>query len=446
MKKNDHFHVKKYEDKKSKITVAEERKKHSPFILFLKNNGKLIFIISLLLSFSVALVAAYLTITNIKGSEIVYYESNGVVVTFDETDESILNGLPITKEYASKLFDSSLSEEDKLDGVVIKIKESSFSNGKIIFYSDKTALIKYNDGTFMRVFPVEKKYGVSDKGIINSNAITKKVTGKYDYSNSLGIELLYLSDGTTEINKEGVTLFVRNIDFTSSENFFYTNLSIISIPVKEENNKIYYSNGIVKEGNSLIVDNKSIGVKEEKIIHDNIKIIYYENGYAEIVKDNLSIMIEKSEHIVYYDDILEIVDNSKENENLSIKDVMDIKNITIRNTNSKKENYIIVLEETDNYEKYSTNKVLDSKYIYFNINANKKTISNNTLGENLKENNNFNGINTKGNTYLLYQGELDAREEVTVKIGMWLDYETITNEYMNAAFIGTFKVYVESLD
>jgi len=33
----------------------------------------------------------------------------------------------------------------------------------------------------------------------------------------------------------------------------------------------------------------------------------------------------------------------------------------------------------------------------------------------------------------------------TVMLGLWIDYENITNEYMDSAFIGTVKVYVESL-
>ena len=43
MSKTNKFRVKQFE--KNKITVEEERKKHSPFILFFINNGKLIFTI-----------------------------------------------------------------------------------------------------------------------------------------------------------------------------------------------------------------------------------------------------------------------------------------------------------------------------------------------------------------------------------------------------------------
>lgn len=38
-----------------------------------------------------------------KESSIVMYEQNGVVVSFDGDDNSIVNGTPITKEYAEKV-------------------------------------------------------------------------------------------------------------------------------------------------------------------------------------------------------------------------------------------------------------------------------------------------------------------------------------------------------
>lgn len=151
MSKTNKFRVKQFE--KNKITVEEERKKHSPFILFFINNGKLIFTISLLFSLTVFIIAISLTLSNIKDSSIIIYESNGVVVSFDGNDQSIINGTPITKDYASKIFNSNI--EDKQDiGVVIKIKERNFKTGTIIFYSDKTALVKYNNGEYLRVFSI----------------------------------------------------------------------------------------------------------------------------------------------------------------------------------------------------------------------------------------------------------------------------------------------------
>ncbi len=442
MSKTNKFRVKEFE--KNKITVEEERKKHSPFILFFINNGKLIFTISLLFSLTVFIIAISLTLSNIKDSSIIIYESNGVVVSFDGNDQSIINGTPITKDYASKIFNSNI--EDKQDiGVVIKIKERNFKTGTIIFYSDKTALVKYNNGEYLRVFSINNNYGINEDGIINRSAITKKVTGEIKTNSSLGITMLYLSDGSVEVTKKNVTFFVQNSDLTSLDNKFYTNLSIVSLPIKKEENKIYYSNGTIKENNYLLVDNTKYNKIKEITIHDNIKIIYYENNFAEVIKDNLSIIVEKSEHIIYDDNIFEIMDNSVNNDKIDPKDIMDIKNITLENNNQKESNYMIVLEETKNYQKHNVTRILPSEYINYNVYLNGNKINNQVLNNNIKGTSKASGLSLKNNTYLIYEGKLEKLSTVTVKIGMWISYETITNEYMNSAFIGTIKVYVESL-
>lgn len=436
MQKTNRFHTKKID--KQNITVEEERKYRSPFILFLIRNGKLILTISLLFSLSVFIIAFSLTMTNIKESSIVKYESNGVMVKFDSTDEMILNGTPITPEYADKLFDSNV-QNSNYEGVIIKIKEALCKFGNIVFYSDKTALIKYIDGTYMRIYSVNNNYGIDEDGIINSKAVTKKLTGEIK-QNNLGINILYLSDGSTEITYKNSTIFVRNGDISNLEDKFYTNLSLISIKLKGENNKIYYSNNIIKENNFLNVDNKTYKITSEKVVTENIKILYYENGYAEVIKDDLSIIVEKSEHIKYDNNIFEIVYQDKEK--VDIKDLMDIKSITIDNTNTETISYIVVLEETNNYQKHNINKRLANEYIRFSTYINGNTYKNNILNNNLRGKE---GYTFNNNTYLLYEGKLDKLRSTNINIGMWIDYETITNEYMNSAFIGTMKVYIETL-
>lgn len=443
MSKTNKFHVKKI--KETNITVEEERKYHSPFILFFKRNGNLLFIICMLLSITVFIIGASITIAGLKESSIVEYETNGVVVKFDSTNNSILNGTPITEEYANKVFDSN-SIEDNNEGVVIRIKEKYVKKlGTIVFYSDKTVLIKYLDGTYLRVFPVDNKYGITEKGVINSKAETRKLTGEKKRNESLGIDLIYLSDGSVEVSKGDTVFFVRNDDLTSIENIFYTNLSIVSLPVKKEGNKTHYSNNTIKEDDHLIVDGKVVNKESEIKVLDDIKIIYYENGFAEVIKDDLSIIVEKKDHIVYNEHILEIINNTKE-EPKDIKDIMDIKNITLSNTNKTDCNYVIVLEETDNYQAHNVSKRLPNEYIKFNAQANGKTIRNNVLEDNLKGNRNFEGLSLKTNTYKLYEGRLNKLSDVSIKIGMWIDYAKIGNEYMNSAFIGTVKVYVESIN
>ena len=435
MPKTNRFHVKEID--KQNVTVEEERKYRSPFILFLIRNGKLILTISLLFSLSVFIIAFSLIMRNIKDSSILKYESNGVIVEFTSSDESILNGTPITPEYADKLFSNSVQNSNN-EGVVIKVKEKTLENlGKIIFYSDKTVLIKYNDGTYLRVYPVNNSYAVDEDGTVNSNAVRKSLTGEIK-QNDLGMNILYLSDGSAEVTYQDETIFVRNGDMTSTNDEFYTNLSLVSIKKKEENGKIYYSKNIIKENNTLIVDNKSYKVKKEvDIKQDNIKIIYYENDYAEVIKDELSIIVEKSEHIRYDGYIFEIVYQTKEEVN--IKDLIDIKKITLNNTNQKEINYIIVLEETSNYEKYNL-KILPEECLRFGIYNNGKMNKNNLLSNNLKGKK---GYEFNNNTYLLYEGKLNKLSTTDIDIGMWIDYEQTNNENMNSAFIGTVRVYIE---
>lgn len=440
MGKSKDFYVKKYDEDKNKITVEEEKRYRSPFILFLINNGKLIFTISLLLSISVFIIAITLSFKNIGESSVVMYESNGVVVSFNGSDNSIINGTPITKEYAEKVFYSNLNDDNYLKGVVIKVKEIDINGDNYIFYSDKTVIIKYNDGSFKKVYPLDNKYAVNDKGEINSKAIYKDLSGEYKKNSKYDIDIIYLSDGSVIIIKDNINFYVRNSDITNNDSF-YTNLSGVSSLFNVDDNKYYYSNGIIKEDNFIIVNGVKYSKDYEKDdIFDNIKVIYYDNGYAEVICGNLSIMVEKSEHIKYNNNIFEIIDNNKYKENIDIKDIMDIKNITLKNTNDKKANYMVVLEESssNSYSKYDISKRLDNKYIYYNTYINGNIVKNKILD------NSINIADNDKNNYLICEGIIDKLSEISIDIGMWVDYESITNEYMNSGFVGTIKVYIES--
>lgn len=441
MGKTNKFHIKKYDEDKSKITIEEERKYRNPFILFLIDNGKLIFTISLLLTVTVLIIAVTLIFSNIKDSSIVYYESNGVVVTFDGDDNSIINGTPITSEYANKVFDSNLVDNNYFKGVVIKIGEKNINNGIVMFYSDKTIIIKYNDGTYKRIFPIDGNYEINENNEINANAIYKDLTGENKRNDKLGIDIIYLSDGSVIIDKDNVNFFVRNSDITSNDISFFTNLSGVSVPIKNDNNKLYYSNGTIKEKDYILVDNVKYLKIDEKKVHNNIKVIYYDNGYAEVIYNNTSIIVEKSEHINYDDNVFEIIDSNKDGNIIDIKDIMDIKGIKLENKNTSKANYMIVLEETNDYKKHNITRRLSTEYINYNVYVNGNIVKDKVLNNKLD---NTSGINNKNNNYLIYEGEIEKLSELSIKIGMWISYENITNEYMNSAFIGTMKVYIES--
>ena len=227
-------------------------------------------------------------------------------------------------------------------------------------------------------------------------------------------------------------------DVTDKENIFYGNLSGTSILVEEKDNKYHYSNNIITYESFIEVNNIKYNKIKEKTLDNGIKIIYYDNDYAEVIYKDSRLVVEKKDHIKYENNIFEIVDNNKNEENIDIKDIMNIKNIKLKNTNQDKAYYMIVLEESNNYNKYNIDKRLDTKYINYNIYVNGNTITNKVLDNKIeiKEN--------KNNNYLIYEGYIDKLSELTIDIGMWISYENITNEYMNSGFIGTMKVYIET--
>ena len=437
MARTNRFHVKEIKDEVN-VTVEEERKDRSPLYWLFKRNMWLWYLLTFIIALIVSTVTIYAVSKNINVSSVVEYETSGVVVTFNEGDSSVLDGVPITEEYAAKLFDGTIANEINR-GVVIKVKEQKIDSGVIIYYSDKTALIKYDNGNYVKIKPYNNDYGVEDDGTIKSGAKTINVSYEYKNNEELGIKLLYLSDGTVEITKDNMVCLLRNTDLTSNPDTFYTNLSGVSVPINNDNNKIYYSDGTVKENNYIIVNGEKHYPTKEETIHDDIKIIYYDNGYAEVIQGELDIMVQKSEHIKYDDNIFEIVEGTKE---VNIKDFIEIKTLELQNQNDKELNYVIVLEETDNYEKHKVTRRLANEYINYSvyINGNK---TNATLDNNIKGNQKYAGLDLKNNTYLIYEGPLKSLEQIDVKIGLWISYENITNEYMNSAFIGTLKVYVE---
>ena len=48
-------------------------------------------------------------------------------------------------------------------------------------------------------------------------------------------------------------------------------------------------------------------------------------------------------------------------------------------------------------------------------------------------------------TYILYEGVLDSGKNADITLGLWLDYDDITNDYQNSVFVGTIKIYSETI-
>ncbi len=116
--------------------------------------------------------------------------------------------------------------------------------------------------------------------------------------------------------------------------------------------------------------------------------------------------------------------------------------ITITNPTNKDLKYRLVIEETDNYSKYNV-KRLPADLVKYQIdvdynNSTPKYLNNNiwTIGDILEG-----GLKIEKDTYILYEGIINAKSSVDINLSLWLDYENMTNENQNSAFIGTIKAY-----
>ena len=116
--------------------------------------------------------------------------------------------------------------------------------------------------------------------------------------------------------------------------------------------------------------------------------------------------------------------------------------ITITNPTNKDLKYRLVIEETDNYSKYNV-KRLPTDFVKYQVdvdynNSTPKYLNNNiwTIGDILEG-----GLKIEKDTYILYEGIINAKSSVDINLSLWLDYENMTNENQNSAFIGTIKAY-----
>ena len=409
------------------------------------------------------------------------------------------------------------------NGIIIvgaKTKEISITNttnlsdgNTIIYYSDGSAeVITASDNITMLVRN-------SDNIVIKNNELItinpSGVSAEKDTKEINGIKYTYYSDGTIKVEKGNEVYIVRNsedID-TSNGNFLNNNEATIikTITLNDGDKIIYFSDGsaiIEKDGETVSVrQSKDIIYDDDRVIEiiktkyanasstkntpDNKEIVYLDNG-AGLIKnadgtyeyvyensdikyddndniksidgdsareithkttpdgtividldDGTSIIIDSNGYLIVdtdkiiYDtdgNIVKILDEEDNDEDDSISD----SHFTIKNTGEETIKYMIVLEETKNYN----NQIrLDPIYLKYNLVINSTYLNNQIFDNKLKIGTTLkDGSKITNNTYILYEGELEPGKEADVNLGIWLDYTDITNDYMDSVFIGTIKV------
>ena len=164
------FKVKKFDTNKNKIVIEEERK-DKKWLLF-KNRKMLILLLIFILL--ILILGLNLAISSLNGSSNPYDLLTSLILDFDggSSNISVNNRKPFTDNNAKYKLYQKYGNIGLKDGVIFEVKEITTQFGIIKFFSDKSAMIIYNDGTITRVSSVDDAYGVSDDGKIYKNAKT----------------------------------------------------------------------------------------------------------------------------------------------------------------------------------------------------------------------------------------------------------------------------------
>ena len=314
------FKVKKFDTNKNKIVIEEERK-DKKWLLF-KNRKMLILLLIFILL--ILILGLNLAISSLNGSSNPYDLLTSLILDFDggSSNISVNNRKPFTDNNAKYKLYQKYGNIGLKDGVIFEVKEITTQFGIIKFFSDKSAMIIYNDGTITRVSSVDDAYGVSDDGKIYKNAKTLKVSIFETKNLKDGTIITYYSDGCAIVKRKGEDLLVRdgsNILISKDNEYIVKiNPSGISFEYKHDNKgntKItYYSAGtilvvmnnteyIVRNEEDINIDGKNVSfpnnnaafkINEIKL-SDKTVIKYYSDGSAMIITStNETIMVRRS--------------------------------------------------------------------------------------------------------------------------------------------------------
>ena len=425
----------------------------------------------------------------IKGNDISFPNNNAAVV---------INTKKLEDGTVVKYYSDGSAEVIKTDGEIIFVRQSGDilykDNERIreiiednigykIYEKDTPSgdkVIIFDDGSAVIVHPNGSKEYVNENSDIkyaeNNNIKVIEETGKdnrYEVVLKDGTVITIYEDGDAVIDyTNGDKKYVSDYDdikFNEDGNI----KTINGETSKPKNNKVLPDGTIVTEFENGIIevvepDGDRYLIKDTDIVYDedgNIdKIINNENKdvgkntlpdgtIVTEFEDDDKVMIEYPDGTVIITD----KDNIKYDEDGNIDNidtglVVDMEDkdeddeidndITITNPTNKDLKYRLVIEETDNYAKYNV-KRLPVDFVKYQIdvdynNSTPKYLNTNiwTMGDILEG-----GLKIKKDTYILYEGIIDAKSSVDINLSLWLDYENMTNENQNSAFIGTIKAY-----
>ncbi len=304
------------EIKKDKIVVEEEQLKH-PFLFFFKKHVKLLTILMSIIGISTIAGVLGITISLIGNTgdfDITYISGSDKINSNDANDDEVEKEL---------LGDIAIK-----DGVVLVTKKFITKKGDVVtYYSDGTSLIVTSKGKIKRVVArKDGSYGIDENGKIDPNTVVKIVTST---TNTLddGTVITYYSDGSAEITKDKLTIFIRdskNIKFDlNSTNQIFNSVAPSGVSLPKENNKLgNYKYTEFLDGTILIEKEN-----EKYIVHNKEDVNLTEDGFTFPNNNGQTIKYTKTyddgNTIDYYNDGSAIITDQNGNK-ISIRKIGDI--------------------------------------------------------------------------------------------------------------------------
>ena len=312
-------------NKKEEQIILEE--KQSRWTLFWKKYGKLIYLITMILSLTILLVSFFITIASLNTSEKPYIKEVSIDSDLSNSVIAINPGESLTNQDAQDKFNSIY----KTNGEILLVKTIETNYYTLKFYSDYTALkIMKNSNFITKISSIDnKRYGIGEDGVINTKAkiidVTKTDTKKYSWGT-----VNYYSDGSAEIIDSEIDIYVRN-----AKDIHETYISSNKVSYLKETKEIgnvtlnYYHDGTIQvikkkkiylfrneEDVKILCNNVTVTNENEATIYkteklaDGKTIDYYTDGGAIINDGTKTLSVRKSNSIIIKDNkIYEIVDN-----------------------------------------------------------------------------------------------------------------------------------------
>ena len=364
------------EIKKDKIVVEEEQLKH-PFLFFFKKHVKLLTILMSIIGISTIAGVLGITISLIGNTgdfDITYISGSDKINSNDANDDEVEKEL---------LGDIAIK-----DGVVLVTKKFITKKGDVVtYYSAGTSLIVTSKGKIKRVVArKDGSYGIDENGKIDPNTVVKIVTST---TNTLddGTVITYYSDGSAEITKDKLTIFIRdskNIKFDlNSTNQIFNSVAPSGVSLPKENKKLgSYKYTEFLDGTILIEKDN-----EKYIVHNKEDVNLTEDGFTFPNNNGQTIKYTKTyddgNTIDYYNDGSAIITDQNGNK-ISIRKIGDINivdNKVFEIYPSKVAYAAAVIKKSDGTKEY----IEDNSQIKYDSTKNISSIPNNKSNQDIQK-------------------------------------------------------------